>query len=150
MFKFNYSSVISKSKWRIIFGLITISIAIGFALSIKPLTLLQVLYSLYFTLLGVIFVFHGLGKDPLILLGQNFIYINDEKIEYKPNRLHKSKVILWNRINTVKIKTASIQLKSFSDESINIEYNHMEYSTIQKLKACIKTYAIEKNINFSE
>lgn len=145
-FYINIFDQYTPNKWRIGLGIITVVIAISFAIVIKPLEWWHLIYSIYFTLLGLFVLLMGLGFNPVELFGQAYIQIDEEGIDYKPQVLTKAIALNWNEINRVDIMMASIKVLLKNQKIIILEYDHLEYHQIQQLKNNIVSTCSDLNI----
>jgi hypothetical protein len=93
-------------------------------------------------------MYEGKGKSTTSLFGKRFLYIDEEKIEFKPQIFEESTVVYWDDIESVDFKTTKIIISTKNKQNVEIDYAKLSYEIVQRLKEVLR--AIEKKKHLSE
>jgi len=91
-------------------------------------------------------IFEGSGKSMSSLLGERFLKVDEEKIEFKEKSRMQSKSIYWNDIESIKFATTKIVINSKENDKTEIEYGKLSYTMVQQLKETLATIGKEKEV----
>ncbi len=83
-------------------------------------------------------------------IGRRFVIIDSTGIEYKLSRFYPSKIIKWDELKKVEIKTLSVICHSKSGFNSKLKLGEIFYSDIKKLKEKLASVCTEKKIDWSD
>jgi hypothetical protein len=139
-----------KSLSRKILG--SIGIILGIAMFIlyaveKPqYYIFIIIYAAYMIFAGVVFVIDGSGISISGMLGKAFAKIDAEQIKVKPGIFNKEFVVSWKDVEKVEFKLFSIQFFGADGNLLELKYDNLDYTVIQKIKQVVANLASTKNI----
>ena len=116
--------------------------------SIKTFEIFYIVYSLFLSAMSFVHMYEGKGKSTTSLFGKRFLYIDEEKIEFKPQIFEESTVVYWDEIESVDFKTSKIIISTKNKQNVEIDYAKLSYEIVQRLKEVLR--AIEKKKHLSE
>ncbi len=134
-----YVDLISKKKSKVKIYLGTLSLAFAFIsayiqYAYNNLTLLNIIYSLYFFLFGTGYIYEGLGKSPGNLLGGKFIDLKEELLTFKLSLFGGKQSFPITRIKAINIGTITIEISTFDGETYKIEQSFFFFFFVVELK----------------
>jgi len=139
----------AKKKFQLIMGIVVIVLAILWILTKiyldESVHFIDWLYSGMFFIHGVIIIMHYFGYPIEELFGKRFISVTTSEIQYKPKTLKPEIKILWKDVDSIFFKVNNIEIKSQNGEKINLQYNYMDYASVQELKDTVKQIAQDKS-----
>ena len=135
----------SKNRFYLGFVLLFFSIIL-FIYSIYTSSLLLASYFFFFSFMSLGNIFEGSGKSMSSLLGERFLKVDEEKIEFKEKSRMQSKSIYWNDIESIKFATTKIVINSKENDKTEIEYGKLSYTMVQQLKETLATIGKEKEV----
>jgi hypothetical protein len=94
---------------------------------------------------GILWAF----QDKNSFYGNNFVSLDDEKLEFKLGLTMKRKKILWKEVQKVTINITSIQI-DYIDGSESIKTDWVLYKDVKELKSSIRNICSENKIILSE
>ncbi|MGK9477994.1 hypothetical protein ACSSV9_14405 [Melioribacter sp. OK-6-Me] len=98
------------------------------------LSLFNIIYSLYFLLLGISFYYDGLGKSLSSLFGGAFIDLTNEYFKIKPSTFSKIYSFNWDKIKSIKIGVVNIEIIGADDKLHKIDLSTLDYPVVIELK----------------
>ena len=139
-----------RSRIRRILGALYILLAIIW-LSTKielrdPVSVFDIVYSVFFWLSGIIFLIDGYGINMIRWFGEAYIKIDASSIRIKKGVSSKEWLLLWSDIEKVEFSVIKI-IFTLTDNSIReLDYDHLDYEHIQEIKRAIVLVGEEKRI----
>ena len=91
-------------------------------------------------------IYEGGGKSIRSLLGERFLKVDEEKIEFKEKSRVQSKSIYWNSIESIKFATTKVVINSKENQKTEIEYGKLSYTIVQQLKETLSAIGRQKEL----
>lgn len=145
-FKVDFNEL-PKSKNRYYLGFVELIFAIIlFIYSIYTFNLWFISYFFFFSIMSFLHIYEGSGKSINSIIGERFLKVDEEKIEFKEKSRKQSKSIYWNDIESIKFATTKIEINSKENDKTEIEYGKLSYTIVQQLKDAVATIGKEKEV----
>ncbi len=100
-----------------------------------------------FFIAGLLYIMIGLGKNPISLLGDAYVEMDETSIKLKPSVKASEWTINWSEVNEVRIKITAIVFNN--DVTHQISFDKLSKSSEDELKSYVITIAKEKNIKLT-
>ncbi len=134
-----------KSRIRYYVGIVLlISSFILLIYSIKEFEIFYIAYSLFLCAMSFIHIYEAKGKSSASLFGKRFLYVNEKKIEFKPQLFKKSTIVYWDDIVTVDYAATKVIINTKNKQNMEIDYGWFSYEIVQRLKKVLRAIE-EKN-----
>ncbi len=141
-FKIDFNEV-PKSKLRYYLGYILLMASlVAFVYSIYASNFYFIFYFFFFSITSLSHIYEGSGKSIHSIFGERFLKIDDIKVEFKEKSRKQSESIYWDNIESIKFVTTKVVINSKDKQKIEIKFEKLNYTVVQKLKETIT--AIEK------
>lgn len=137
-----------RMKIQLILGIVFIALSITWIL-IKinnEIIVFDWIYSGVFFLNGIVSIMQYYGFIIEEFFGKRFIRITNKKIQYKPRTLKSEIVILWEDIHAIQFKVNHVKIEYNDGKTFKLQYNSMDYRSVQQLKETIREIAKSYNI----
>lgn len=145
-FKIDFNEL-PKSKSRYYLGFVELFFSIVlFIYCIYTFNLLFISYFFFFSIMSFSHIYEGSGKSIKSIIGERFLKVDEEKIEFKEKSRKQSETIYWDNVESIKFATSKIVINSKENDKTEIEYGKLSYTMVQELKETLTTIGKEKKV----